>query len=185
MKLKITSLALLALLTALAFTPAASAATQDKNFLKNLPVSGALGDGGTFQGKLTVTNLGYDVTRGFVVTGVLKGTATLADGTVVNDIRQTFTSAGTLAGATAGATEAVCDILFLNLGPLNLDLLGLTVDLSRITLDINAVSGSGNLLGNLLCAVAGLLDPITGFLNLLEQLGALLDLLNDLNELLR
>jgi hypothetical protein len=187
MKLRtITTALLLALVAALAFSPAASAATQDKNFLKNLPVTGALGDGGTFQGKLSVTHIGYDVTQGLTVSGVLKGTATLADGTVVDNIRQTFTTTSTLGGATGAVqTDAVCDILFLDLGPLSLDLLGLTVDLSRITLDINAVSGAGNLLGNLLCAVAGLLDPITGFLNLLETLGELLDLLNQLNELLR
>lgn len=52
-----------------------------------------------------------------------------------------------------------CPILFLELGPLFLDLLGLEVSLSQITLDITAVTGEGNLLGNLLCAVAGLLDP--------------------------
>ena len=189
MKLKTVSLALLlALLTSLALSPAASAATQDKNFLKNIPVTGALGDGGTFQGKLTVTSIGYDVTQGLVVSGILKGRAISADGKVVGGIRETFTTAATLSGsgtAAAAANKAVCDILFLDLGPLSLDLLGLTVDLSRITLDINAVSGAGNLLGNLLCAVAGLLDPITGFLNLLETLGQLIDLLDQLNELLR
>jgi hypothetical protein len=184
---RMTSLALLlALLTSLVYAPAASAATQDKNFLKNMRVTGTLGDGGTFNGKVTVTHIGYDVTQGLVITGILKGTATLADGTVVHGIKQTFTTTSTLAGAAgvqAAVQKATCDILFLDLGPLSLDLLGLTVDLSRITLDINAVSGAGNLLGNLLCAVAGLLDPITGFLDLLETLGELLDLLNQINEL--
>ncbi|MBX0295008.1 hypothetical protein [Haloarcula nitratireducens] len=52
-----------------------------------------------------------------------------------------------------------CPVLDLELGPLFLDLLGLEVSLSEITLDLTAVAGSGNLLGNLLCAVAGLLDP--------------------------
>ncbi len=51
-----------------------------------------------------------------------------------------------------------CPILTLDVGPIFLDLLGLQVDLSRIELDITAVAGEGNLLGNLLCAVAGLLD---------------------------
>jgi hypothetical protein len=37
--------------------------------------------------------------------------------------------------------------------------LGLQVNLSRITLDIDAVRGPGNLLGNLLCALVGILDP--------------------------
>ena len=40
-------------------------------------------------------------------------------------------------------------------------------------LDVTAVPGAGNLLGNLLCAVAGLLDrngPLTGIAGLLNRL---------------
>ena len=44
------------------------------------------------------------------------------------------------------------------LGPLDLDLLGLEVHLDTVVLDIVAVRAQGKLLGNLLCAVAGLLD---------------------------
>jgi hypothetical protein len=51
-----------------------------------------------------------------------------------------------------------CQILDLVLGPLNLDLLGLVVFLDTVHLNITAQQGPGNLLGNLLCAVAGLLD---------------------------
>ena len=51
-----------------------------------------------------------------------------------------------------------CDILNLVLGPLHLDLLGLVVDLNQVVLNITAVAGAGNLLGNLLCAITGLLD---------------------------
>src|SRR5439155_22364007 len=51
-----------------------------------------------------------------------------------------------------------CPILHLELGPLDLNLLGLVVHLDRVVLDITAVPGSGNLLGNLLCAIAHLLD---------------------------
>ena len=80
---------------------------------------------------------------------------------------QTRTSAAALAPA--------CDILNLVLGPLDLDLLGLQVHLDRIVLNIVAQSGAGNLLGNLLCAVAGLLD---GGLNGL--LGRVVNLLNQI-----
>src|SRR3954469_6714043 len=55
------------------------------------------------------------------------------------------------------AVTATCGILNLTLGPLDLDLLGLVVHLDTVHLTIDAQSGSGNLLGNLLCAVAGLL----------------------------
>lgn len=65
------------------------------------------------------------------------------------------------------AQQRRCQILFLDIGPIFLDLLGLQIDLSRIVLDITAVRGPGNLLGNLLCAVAGLLDSpdLADFLN--------------------
>ena len=64
-------------------------------------------------------------------------------------------------------------MLNLVLGPLDLNLLGLTVHLDKVVLNITAVPGAGNLLGNLLCAVAGLLDntPLGG---LLPQLSTLL-----------
>lgn len=58
--------------------------------------------------------------------------------------------------ATPAATS--CPILHLVLGPLDLNLLGLKVHLNRVVLDITAQSGPGNLLGNLLCAVANLLN---------------------------
>ena len=72
----------------------------------------------------------------------------------------------------------VCDILYLTLGPLNLDLLGLTVDLSNVELDLDAVPGAGRLLGNLLCAVTGLLDlpgALLQILQFLEQINDILD----------
>ena len=60
-------------------------------------------------------------------------------------------------------------------GPLNLDLLGLEVFLDTVHLNITAQSGPGNLLGNLLCAVAGLLDGPTGVNAILNQLATLLN----------
>jgi hypothetical protein len=53
-----------------------------------------------------------------------------------------------------------CPILHLDLGPLDLNLLGLHVHLNEVVLDVEAIPGPGNLLGNLLCAVAGLLDGV-------------------------
>lgn len=70
---------------------------------------------------------------------------------------------------------ASCPILHLDLGPLDLNLLGLRVQLNQVVLDVTAVPGPGNLLGNLLCAVAGLLDSV----NLGDVLGRLLQNLID------
>jgi hypothetical protein len=68
---------------------------------------------------------------------------------------------------------ASCPILDLQLGPLDLDLLGLRVQLNQVDLNISAEPGPGNLLGNLLCAVVSLLDGVdlSGLLgDLLQQL---------------
>jgi hypothetical protein len=75
----------------------------------------------------------------------------------------------TLSGGVASAAAqppvppipGACEILNLRLGPINLDLLGLVVRTNRIQVRIDAVPGPGNLLGNLLCAITGLLDPQT------------------------
>jgi hypothetical protein len=69
-----------------------------------------------------------------------------------------------------------CDILTLVLGPLDLNLLGLNVFLDTVVLEITAEPGPGNLLGNLLCQIAGLLNPGGGG-GLLRRLT---DLLNQL-----
>jgi hypothetical protein len=139
--------------------------------LTDMPVVGDLAGGGTFDGVLSITGFAFENGE-LLVSGVLEGTTT--QNGVVTEIIQTFTDIGSiLSGEGAGA----CDILFLNLGPLFLDLLGLTVDLSEIELDVNAVPGAGNLLGNLLCAVVGLLDnggPLAGITNLLNRINNLL-----------
>jgi hypothetical protein len=61
-------------------------------------------------------------------------------------------------GEMVAAQAPSCDILNLVLGPLHLDLLGLVVDLNQVILNITGQTGAGNLLGNLLCNLAGLLD---------------------------
>ena len=58
-----------------------------------------------------------------------------------------------------------------------MNLLGLTVHTNEIVLDIAAVPGPGNLLGNLLCSVANLLNGnggLAGLSNLLNQILAAL-----------
>jgi hypothetical protein len=104
------------------------------------------------------------------------GTAatTLTDagtGTVLGTPTQTLTNI-----PVASAT-GTCNILTLVLGPLHLNLLGLVVDLNQVNLVITAVQGPGNLLGNLLCAVANLLNrgvPLGSLAPLLNGILALL-----------
>ena len=64
--------------------------------------------------------------------------------------------------AADGGLGAVCDVLYVRLAALSLDVLGLALALETVTLDINGEPGAGNLVGNLLCTVAGLVDPTSG-----------------------
>lgn len=78
-------------------------------------------------------------------------------------------------GDVAAQALTSCQILDLVLGPLDLNLLGLAVHLDTVHLNITAEGGPGNLLGNLLCAVAGLLDGGTGLNGILNQLVGILN----------
>lgn len=82
--------------------------------------------------------------------GSLTGTLTDSLGNVVGTITQSIALPVTNITAT-------CDILHLELGPLDLNLLGLVVHLDKIVLDIDAQAGGG-LLGDLLCSLANLLN---------------------------
>jgi hypothetical protein len=99
--------------------------------------------------------------------GKLTGTVTNAAGSVTNFVTQVRVP------VLLDSTTATCEILHLELGPLDLNLLGLVVHLDQVVLDITAVPGAGNLLGNLLCGIAGLLDG--GVSGVLSQLTALLN----------
>lgn len=105
-----------------------------------------------------------------VAVGDFTGTVTDAAGAVVAEGTQEVALPVDL-----DASSGSCEILSLVLGPLDLDLLGLEVFLDTVTLDITAQSGPGKLLGNLLCAVAGLLDGPTGLNAIVTQIANLLN----------
>ena len=67
-----------------------------------------------------------------------------------------------------------CQVLSLDLGPLDLNLLGLRVQLNAVHLLITAIPGGG-LLGDLLCAVVNLLNPVSGILANLQNIANLLN----------
>jgi len=114
-----------------------------------------------------------------------------AEGTVVATVTNSLTGATRIfvtpvsiplvmpepaaASGAAVAALATCDVLNLVLGPLHLDLLGLVVDLNQVVLNITGQTGSGNLLGNLVCAITGLLDGGLG-----GAIGQVVTLLNSL-----
>lgn len=127
-----------------------------------IPVSGTAADGTQVTGQIT------DLTTQ-VVDGVLTATGTI---TIPGEGTETFSTP-----VQSVDTSGNCTILTLDLGPLNLDVLGLVVDLAPVNLDVTAEPGSGKLLGNLLCAVTHLLDntggaggAVNGLSNLLNRL---------------
>jgi len=113
-------------------------------------------------------------------------TGALLDITSFSRQGSSFSATGTISDAAGNVlanavtfpmtiADATCEILDLELGPLDLDLLGLVVHLDRVNLEITAEQGPGNLLGNLLCAIAGLLDggaggALNGIARLLNQI---------------
>lgn len=164
---------------------AARNAAKRAELLTDVPVTGALEGGGTFTGTFTATKITMDnATRQLTMAGVLNGTATRATGEIIAVVNQVFSAPMTIGrpGMTSSsliqpAAQASCGILDLVLGPLHLDLLGLVVDLNQVILDVTAVTGAGNLLGNLLCALLGILDipgAIAAITHILDSVNAIL-----------
>jgi len=147
-----------------------------------MPITGTGGAGEKFTGTFTLLRFANDNGQLSAI-GTISGTVTDSLGSVVTTGLQTVSlpvkasqaEVTPTASAVPGVTvAAVCPILNLVLGPLHLDLLGLVIDLNQVVLNITAVSGAGNLLGNLLCGVVGLLDNPTGLAALLNQILAIL-----------
>jgi len=133
-----------------------------------IPITGSDADQ-TFTGVLNVTR--FSASNGALTAiGTLTGNVTDTVTGVVTPVTQAVSVPVQL-----DPSSGTCQILNLVLGPLHLDLLGLVIDLNQVVLTITAVPGPGNLLGNLLCAVAGLLDGPTGVNAIVTQIAALLN----------
>ncbi len=141
---------------------------------------------------VTGTNKGKDFTGTYtiqrfvqsgdkmVAVGTLRGKLRNNESVTRKNVRMPATLAQPAQSAQIPPLPNACTILNLTLGPINLNLLGLVVRTNRIDLRIDAQRGPGNLLGNLLCAITGLLDQsaLTGAINnLVAALNAILALL--------
>ena len=134
----------------------------------SIPVpAGTTFPGGNFIGTLTVSS--FQVINGVLsAVGTISGNLVTSTGTIVGN---TITQAVTLPVSVSGS----CPILSLTLGPLDLNLLGLMVHLNQVVLNITAQPGNGNLLGNLLCSVANLLNSGGAIQTTLSQLATFLN----------
>ena len=170
MRRRVLSLGLvLALMSMVVWAPAfanAAPASPTSNTVAGLQIPiNFTSANGTFTGVFSLTR--FVVRNGQIAAvGTLTGTVVNAAGVTVGAIARTIT-------LSLINIRGTCDILHLELGPIDLDLLGLVVHVDKIVIDIDAESGPGNLLGNLLCAVAHLLDgtgPLGTIVNLLNQI---------------
>lgn len=162
MKTRLALLAALAVLAAsLGFMSSASAATAPAPAAA--PATGGLTSSipCTVGGVASTCQL--TVTSFQVVNGTLMAVGNVTGGGVTVPFQAPAQATGT------------CRILDLTLGPLHLDLLGLVVDLNQVHLTITAEQGPGNLLGNLLCAVANLLNNTGNTPTALQQIVNLLN----------
>src|ERR1043166_8211801 len=175
MNRKVIALGLICILGLLTFSLPASAQAANSSAKSALavPVNGSFAPStttgplasagtGTFAGTFNIQQFANQ-NGNLVAIGTLVGTLTNAAGQVTNVVINNVTAPIT-------AATASCPILSLTLGPLHLDLLGLVIDLNQVNLNITAVPGAGNLLGNLLCDVANLLNNPSGLANLLNQI---------------
>jgi len=164
---------LLAVIASLSvFATAATAAPPTTSANLTVPITGtatnALGQVVNFAGQFTLQR--FTTTNGqLAAVGQLTGTLTNTVTGAVQNVSQQIALPTQATGS--------CQILDLTLGPLDLNLLGLLVHLDQVHLNITAQSGPGNLLGNLLCGIAGLLNanaPANGLATILNNLLRLL-----------
>jgi hypothetical protein len=140
--------------------------------LKSVPMTGKASNGKAFTGRFNISQFVARAGKAYAV-GTLTGK--IGNRTIKQTNVAIPVSKGSSTPLTAHAA-ATCQILNLVLGPLHLNLLGLHVDLNQVVLNITGQTGAGQLLGNLLCGIANLLNPglpagqLAGLLNIVQQL---------------
>jgi hypothetical protein len=154
-------------------TQASPTAAAGHNPLADVPITGSIASGGTFQGSIDIVSFADDGAGNLLANGLLTGVLRDPSGGEIGRVSNQYVTVPALLGTAEGsdAPSITCPILRLTLGPVDLNLLGLTVHLDRVVLDITAVGAPGNLLGNLLCAIAHLLDggPLSQIIGLLNR----------------
>jgi len=147
----------LVMLSLLFLAPVSTEAAAPATSTATIPITLPGVAGGNFTGTLSNLNVVSQAGNLFLQ-GNLTGTVTNAAGAVVGTLTNLPLSSLTGGSGIPLTAAGTCAILHLTLGPIDLNLLGLVVHTNQIVLNIDAQSGPGNLLGNLLCTVAHLLD---------------------------
>ena len=110
-----------------------------------------------------LTNIANLLNNGTSLGDILGGLTATQTSTLTNGLTGLLNGVFSRLTSPSAVTPSATSILHLALGPVDLNLLGLDVHLDNcangpVTVDVSAQPGPGNLLGNLLSAVAGLLD---------------------------
>jgi hypothetical protein len=128
--------------------------------IQNIQFDALLGDPeAPFAGEFVGRIVGLRIDEAGMASGRIIGQIRDSEGNVVQRVNQAFEGFD-ITGVLDGEDEnGVCPILFLELGPLFLDVLGLIVEIpDPVIVEVRAERGPGQLLGNLLCALLGILD---------------------------
>jgi hypothetical protein len=161
--------------------------------LKTVPIHGVAKNGKQFNGTYAIQRYVARGNKAYAV-GTLKGRLNGRHVTRYNVMMPATLAGPPPTGITSAKTAQVvaCTVLQLQLGPIDLNLLGLRVQLFGgtnpaaplpVTLLITAVPGNGNLLGNLLCNLTGALNQpgiLSQLSSNLSQLAATLTSLTSL-----
>ena len=171
MKSRLVVLMALVAVAAMVAAPASQAQTPTTPFTQTLALKGTTTSGKAFKGTYAIDRF-KQATRGryagrMVAIGTVRGRSG-GRRYVKSGVAIPATLAKPAAAAQIPPTPNACQILNLTLQPIDLNLLGLRVRTSRIDVRIEAVPGAGNLLGNLLCGITGILDPNNTALNQLS-----------------
>jgi hypothetical protein len=140
-----------------------AAAAQPAPLTKVVKMTGTATNGKKFTGTYTISRFATKAGKVYAVgtvKGRLKGKSVTKRNVFapVSLARQAAQTSQTPAPPIPPSQNA-CQILRLDVGPIFLDLLGLRLRTLPIHALLEGVRGPGNLLGNLLCAITGILDP--------------------------
>jgi len=146
-----------------------------------LPITGTVPGGGTFAGTLSIQK--FAVRDGQAVAiGFVRGAATMAGtslGTVLAGpiafpvrVEPGALTVDTAAVAPAVVAQAICQVVHIELGAVNLNVLGLIVTTQPIVLDLSGDTAGP--LGNLVCTLLETLNSVVGLVDLLNQILGLL-----------
>ena len=135
----------------------AAAQTEGTPLTKVVKMTAAAKNGKKFKGTYTIQRFTHRGSKLYAV-GTLKGRLK-GRRVTKNNVRIPASLARPASAAQIPPTPNACQILNLTLQPIDLNLLGLRLRTSRIDLRLEGVPGAGNLLGNLLCGITGILDP--------------------------